>query len=702
MIAKMRPIIGSTLVLALSMNASVQGDTHYVKAGATGTGDNWMSPSGDLQGIINASGTNDEVWVASGTYTPGTSSSDYFSLKNTVRVRGGFFGTPGSEGDPNARDINPFTNNTILSGDIGIVGDKSDNCEIVVYANSSLTASTVLDGFSITEGIGSLGAGMQVVGGSNPSIVNCRFVNNGRVNIAEESFGGAINFVGNSAAILVDCIFENNRARLGGAIWLQPVSGDAPTIQRCTFKNNVAYWRGGAIENLNSASPNLQVRECRFVENVTYAAEESNKGGGAISNDGGIATLINCVFYDNESAHSGGAIYNFSSGTLTLRSCTFSENTAAWLGGGIWMQNGTMTLRNTVLWSNHDKDGTANDDSQFTVNSGTTDVKYSCLQDDAPGGSIPFGSGSPNFNIDTDPVFINPPVGNLRMGSASSGCVDTGNNSDVSGVSTDIDGRMRIMDTTVDRGAHESAFTLSGPTDCDSNSTADDVEIAADPSKDCNNNGILDICDVTPIGSGADCNSNGVPDDCDIASGTSFDCNTNGVPDDCEFEDCNHDCIDDSGQSLDDCDENESADVCEIAPPKRWTTDEDFEEGIFINSSMFGTTGVETGLRKNPPDETSCLPYIWVPGSGRGTVLLIRSDETPSTGNEQDAIKGEYRTGPVYHKSMDNGSLSPTTRNPLGLVVDLDGSVWITNYGDRGSPFTGIRDSDSMFDLPTA
>ncbi|MBE7506201.1 MAG: hypothetical protein HS101_07920 [Planctomycetia bacterium] len=89
----------------------------------------------------------------------------------------------------------------------------------------------------------------------------------------------------------------------------------------------------------------------------------------------------------------------------------------------------------------------------------------------------------------------------------------------------------------------------------------------------------------------------------------------------------------------------------------RWTTDEDFEEGIFINSSMFGTTGVETGLQKNPPNETSCLPYIWVPGSGRGTVLLIRSDETPSTGNEQDAIKGEYRTGPVYHKSTDNGSL---------------------------------------------
>ncbi|UCC30706.1 MAG: hypothetical protein JSU86_00210 [Phycisphaerales bacterium] len=77
--------------------------------------------------------------------------------------------------------------------------------------------------------------------------------------------------------------------------------------------------------------------------------------------------------------------------------------------------------------------------------------------------------------------------------------------------------------------------------------------------EDCNNNGILDVCevacdasglDVVPpcasgvppsfcatiagCGTAADCNGNIIPDDCDIASGFSNDCNLNAIPDECE------------------------------------------------------------------------------------------------------------------------------------------------------------------------
>ncbi|MBE7506202.1 MAG: right-handed parallel beta-helix repeat-containing protein [Planctomycetia bacterium] len=575
--SRMHYRLGISVVLLAFFSAAANAEILRVDQDSSGgDGSTWGLAFNNLQSCLAAAANGDEIWVADGTYLPGTSPTSSFTLISSIpelSLYGGFQGISRLGGGETAKAQRDFlTYKSVLTGDIP---DTTDDCENVIRDETS-DDLIILDGFTITGGVGTSGAGMVIISGSGPTIVNCRFIGNGPRNFSSDSFGGAIHFQGNSAAQVIDCVFENNRARQGGAIWLPSVSTFAPTIQRCRFEGNVAYWRGGAIENLNyTSSPGVQIRECRFIDNIAYAAPgegiDSYKGGGAISNEGGLATLTNCVFIGNESAQNGGAINNFSNsnsfGTLTLRSCTLSENTAAWQAGGIWMQNGTMTLRNIVLWSNHDKDGTASSATQFNDNSNSPDVKYSCIQDDAPGGSIPYGSGSPNFNIDTDPVFINPSVGNLRLGSAGSGCVNSGNNSDVSGVSTDIDGRMRIMDTTVDRGAHESAFTLSGPTDCDSNSTADDVEIAADPSKDCNNNGILDICDVTPIGSGADCNSNGVPDDCDIASGTSFDCNTNGVPDDCEFEDCNHDCIDDSGQSLDDCDENESADVCEIAPP---------------------------------------------------------------------------------------------------------------------------------------
>jgi len=50
---------------------------------------------------------------------------------------------------------------------------------------------------------------------------------------------------------------------------------------------------------------------------------------------------------------------------------------------------------------------------------------------------------------------------------------------------------------------------------------------------DCNENGILDLCDIAD-GASEDCQPNGVPDECDIADGTSEDTNGNGIPDECE------------------------------------------------------------------------------------------------------------------------------------------------------------------------
>jgi len=62
---------------------------------------------------------------------------------------------------------------------------------------------------------------------------------------------------------------------------------------------------------------------------------------------------------------------------------------------------------------------------------------------------------------------------------------------------------------------------------------------------ECNNNGILDVCEtdcnafdglcnIAGCGTQPDCNGNGAPDACDLADGTSRDCNANDIPDECE------------------------------------------------------------------------------------------------------------------------------------------------------------------------
>jgi len=93
------------------------------------------------------------------------------------------------------------------------------------------------------------------------------------------------------------------------------------------------------------------------------------------------------------------------------------------------------------------------------------------------------------------------------------------------------------------------------------------LDVETNASLDCNDNGVLDECDLAegtssdlngnqvPDDCEADCNFNGVPDELDLAGGTSADCNANGVPDECDRR---------NDPSLD-CNDNLILDQCDIA-----------------------------------------------------------------------------------------------------------------------------------------
>ncbi|MFH1748451.1 MAG: C25 family cysteine peptidase, partial [Planctomycetota bacterium] len=96
-----------------------------------------------------------------------------------------------------------------------------------------------------------------------------------------------------------------------------------------------------------------------------------------------------------------------------------------------------------------------------------------------------------------------------------------------------------------------SAISCDGIEDCNGNGTPDDDDLAnCDGSpwcSDCNNNGILDVCDIA--GGASDCQPDGIPDECQLGVN---DCNENGVPDDCDIlmgaPDCQPDGIPDECQ----------------------------------------------------------------------------------------------------------------------------------------------------------
>src|SRR4051794_30360308 len=99
-------ILSVPLLLFISYFHTLSAQTkRFVKLTATGTGDGstWANASSNLQAMIDASATNDQVWIAKGTYKPtktiGFTAAHVplpdprfksFDLRNGVKLYGGF------------------------------------------------------------------------------------------------------------------------------------------------------------------------------------------------------------------------------------------------------------------------------------------------------------------------------------------------------------------------------------------------------------------------------------------------------------------------------------------------------------------------------------------------------------------------------------------------------------------------------------
>ncbi|MFH1108891.1 MAG: right-handed parallel beta-helix repeat-containing protein [Planctomycetota bacterium] len=185
----------------------------------------------------------------------------------------------------------------------------------VVTCRTREGPKTVLDGFTITGGIGTnLGNGTTRGGGmyneqSSPTVSNCTFAGNVSTGYA----GGMYNYY------------------------------SSPTVSNCTFIRNVSTGHGGAIYN-QGGSPTIT--NCTFNENKT------GHDGGAVYSQDGSPTLTGCTFIGNTATSLGGGIYNHgANNTMTVRDCTFTGNTAAY-GGGMKTSSASPTVINCAFLDN--------------------------------------------------------------------------------------------------------------------------------------------------------------------------------------------------------------------------------------------------------------------------------------------------------------------------------------------------------------
>ena len=257
----------------------------YAAPSATGSGDcsSWTNAC-TLQTALTGASSGDTIWAAADTYYPTTDTDRTisFNLKNGVSVYGGFAGT-----ETQFSQRNPAVNPTILSGDIGMANDASDNSYHVVDG-SGTDSTAVLDGVTITAGNGD-GTGNQGKGGglynndSSPTLSNVTFDNN-----SATQGGGVFNdhTLTGSSPTFTNVTFVNNSASYGGGLYNFTHSN--PILVNVTFENNHASPRGGAIYN-NNSSPSLT--------NVTVGSNTAPGGGSAIYLDYGSPTIQDSVFW---------------------------------------------------------------------------------------------------------------------------------------------------------------------------------------------------------------------------------------------------------------------------------------------------------------------------------------------------------------------------------------------------------------------
>jgi subtilisin-like proprotein convertase family protein len=433
----------------------------YVDASAApgGTGGSWACAIKELSAAITMANANmaiKEIWVADGTYKPGTLRTDVMAInRGDLKILGGFAG-----GEANAADANPLTNPAIISGDIGVVNDASDNSYRLLFIGyMGEQPNITIDGFVLEkanasapgDGDKSIGAALCTygTGGTLITINRCNF----RTNSATAM--GAASFLMSASVVYNNCIFNGNSSTFGAGVFSFQAN---PTFNNCIFNSNTATNGGAAFYgNYGNATIN------KSVFNGNNALQ-----GGAIYQNRADATINNSLFVGNNSLYGGGALFIHQASNTTLANSTLYANTSGTLGGGILLQESGSKIMayNNILYKNT-ATGMANvagaDVTNYT--NGANVWANNSLQQNT---SVPADNGSairnnlrgvnPQFVNEANPLGVDGLLATTDDGlalSTSSPAKNVGDNA-LAPAGTDIANSTRVACGIVDIGAYEN------------------------------------------------------------------------------------------------------------------------------------------------------------------------------------------------------------------------------------------------------
>ena len=254
-----------------------------------------------------------------------------------------------------------------------------------VTFSSGETLSTVLQGFTITNG--------------------------------STTYGGGIHCTSSSPTIR-EVVVTGNQADYGGGLYLQNAS--APSLEFVEVAGNQAKWGAGICSWF--ASPVL-------VNSIVSgnSADSPGIGGGLYVAESSNLTITNTIVASNTSVGDGGGMCVAGGSNLVdSANNVFADNASGGDGGGIAVGGCdlTETIQNSILWGNQASEG-----AQLSLEFGATVSVAYCDMEGGQGEVYVSSSSTLNWlegMIDVDPEFETGLLSDYHL-AASSLCIDAGN-----------------------------------------------------------------------------------------------------------------------------------------------------------------------------------------------------------------------------------------------------------------------------------
>lgn len=436
---------------------------YHVAPEASENGESWEMPSDLRAALSNLAGhlaqgdcESGEVWIKTGTYTPGSDPDDSFELSSGMTLYGGFSGNETTVGQ---RNLSQQT--STLSGDL-----ENDAKAIHVVSIVNQSSSEVrLDGLTIQGGAAS-GSGAQSLGGglyaleSRIRLVNVSFVSN------EALSGGALAMEGGVLSVERGRFVSNTASADGGALFILDA---ALLVTGLEMVSNTAD-RGGGLFLQNAAEVRL--------ENTQWLTHAARLGGAVFESGGASFILTRAQFQSNQGFESGGALYLALTSAPLIGNATFFDNAAPHgaclfadsiaqvsiagltmtgnlpgTGGSLEAVGSAVAVVNSILWNNTREIATGA--------GGTVSVAWSIAPETVTGDNL----------IAQDPLFVRGPGEvfgtdpNLAL-QAGSSAVDSGNNNlipeGLGGTDAAGMGRRRDDATVADSGEGDAPIVDRG------------------------------------------------------------------------------------------------------------------------------------------------------------------------------------------------------------------------------------------------